>query len=40
MSASTIDTLTPRPLAWNREALPPGPEQEAVIKGITGEMNG
>jgi len=25
-------------IAWNREALPPGPAQEAVIKGITGEI--
>ena len=25
-------------LAWNRDHLPPGPEQDAVIKGITGEM--
>ena len=25
-------------MAWNREALPPGPAQDAVIKGITGEM--
>ena len=25
-------------LAWNRTALPPGPEQDAVIKGITGEV--
>jgi NADH-quinone oxidoreductase subunit B len=26
------------PIAWNRDALEPGPEQEAVVKGITGEM--
>ncbi|MBV9252377.1 MAG: NADH-quinone oxidoreductase subunit B, partial [Acetobacteraceae bacterium] len=25
-------------IAWNREALGPGPEQDAVIKGITGEV--
>ena len=25
-------------LAWNRDHLPPGPEQDAVIKGITGEI--
>ena len=25
-------------IAWNRDALPPGPEQDAVIKGITGEI--
>ena len=25
-------------IAWNRDALPPGPEQDAVIKGITGEL--
>ena len=24
--------------AWNRDALPPGPEQDAVVKGITGEI--
>ena len=30
--------LTINDLAWNREALPPGPEQDAVIKGITGEV--
>ena len=26
------------PVAWNREALAPGPAQEAVIRGITGEI--
>ena len=25
-------------IAWNRDALPPGPEQDAVVKGITGEI--
>src|SRR5258708_27179533 len=25
-------------IAWNRDHLPPGPEQDAVIKGITGEV--
>ena len=25
-------------IAWNRDHLPPGPEQDAVIKGITGEI--
>lgn len=25
-------------IAWNRDMLPPGPEQDAVIKGITGEI--
>ena len=25
-------------IAWNREALSPGPEQDAVVKGITGEI--
>ena len=25
-------------IAWNREALPPGPAQDAVIKGITGPI--
>ncbi len=25
-------------MAWNRDHLPPGPEQDAVIKGITGEI--
>lgn len=23
---------------WNREALPPGPEQDAVVRGITGVL--
>ena len=27
-------------LAWNREHLPAGAEQDAVIKGITGELAG
>ena len=26
------------PIAWNRDALAPGPEQDAVVKGITGEI--
>ena len=26
------------PIAWNRQALPPGQEQDAVIRGITGEI--
>ena len=30
------DTATA--IAWNRDHLPPGPEQDAVIKGITGEI--
>ena len=35
MSQSTlIAGATP----WNREALAPGPEQDAVVKGITGEI--
>lgn len=25
-------------IAWNREMLPPGAEQDAVIKGVTGEI--
>ena len=25
-------------IAWNRDALAPGPEQDAVVKGITGEI--
>jgi NADH-quinone oxidoreductase subunit B len=25
-------------LAWNNDALPPGPAQDAVVKGITGEI--
>ena len=29
---------TPDPIAWNRDALPPGPGQEAVISAITGEI--
>ena len=32
-SASNSDTI-----AWNREHLAPGPAQDAVIKGITGEI--
>jgi NADH-quinone oxidoreductase subunit B len=32
-SASNTDTI-----AWNREHLPPGPAQDAVVKGITGEI--
>ncbi len=31
-------TTTTVPIAWNREELPPGPAQEAVVKGITGEI--
>ena len=27
-----------RGVLWNRDALPPGPEQDAVVKGITGEI--
>ena len=27
-------------LAWNRDQLPQGPAQDAVIKGITGEIAG
>ena len=26
-------------VAWNRPALPPGAEQDAVVKGITGEIS-
>ena len=29
----------PEALAWNRERLPPGPAQDAVVKGITGEID-
>lgn len=25
-------------IMWNREALPPGPEQDAVVRGITGVL--
>jgi len=25
-------------IAWNRDALPPGPDQDAVVRGITGEI--
>lgn len=25
-------------IAWNRDMLPPGPEQDAVIRGVTGEI--
>ena len=28
------------PIAWNKQALAPGPEQDAVIRGITGEARG
>ena len=38
MSATSSTTIGTDNLAWNREALPPGPEQDAVIKGITGEV--
>ena len=39
MSATTIKTDTAAPtIAWNREALQPGAAQDAVIKGITGEV--
>lgn len=45
----TTDIATPPPVRlqgglssaetlWNREMLPPGPEQDAVIKGISGEI--
>ena len=30
----------PLPVAWNREMLPPGPDQEDVIRSITGEIAG
>ena len=36
MSATGLDANA---IAWNREALAPGSEQDAVIKGITGEVN-
>ncbi|MEN0075997.1 MAG: NADH-quinone oxidoreductase subunit B, partial [Paracraurococcus sp.] len=32
-SPGAIDTV-----AWNREHLVPGPAQEAVVRGITGEI--
>ena len=38
---SEADTIAPGiapGIAWNRDALPPGPEQDAVVKGITGEI--
>lgn len=25
-------------LSWNQQGLPPGPEQDAVVKGVTGEI--
>ena len=37
MSTTTADGL-PETIAWNREALAPGPEQDAVVRGITGEI--
>ncbi len=33
-----MSTTNSESVAWNREALPPGPAQDAVIKGITGEI--
>jgi NADH-quinone oxidoreductase subunit B len=33
-----MSTTNSDAMAWNREALPPGPAQDAVIKGITGEI--
>ena len=32
-------TAETTPVAWNREALAPGEAQDAVIKGITGEID-
>jgi NADH-quinone oxidoreductase subunit B len=35
----TTDLATPNtPIAWNRAELVPGPEQDAVVRGITGEI--
>jgi len=34
---SEADTIA-QGIAWNRDALAPGPEQDAVVKGITGEI--
>ncbi len=34
----SVTNATADGLAWNREALGPGAEQDAVIKGITGEI--
>ena len=33
-----MSATSPPAIAWNRVALAPGPEQDAVVKGITGEI--
>ena len=38
MSLATDNEALPA-VAWNREALGPGAEQDAVVKGITGEID-
>ena len=35
-----MSEITETDIAWNRAHLPPGPEQDAVIGGITGEIDG
>ena len=35
-----MSVTTEQDIAWNRAHLPPGPEQDAVIGGITGEIDG
>src|ERR1700749_782079 len=36
IGSSTMSSSTA--VSWNRDGLPPGPEQDAVVKGITGEI--
>ena len=30
--------MSDQAVAWNKDALPPGPGQDAVIHGVTGEI--
>ena len=38
MGVTATDLANGREIAWNREALPPGEAQDAVVRGITGEI--
>jgi NADH-quinone oxidoreductase subunit B len=38
MSVTATDLATGQEIAWNPDALPPGEEQNAVLRGITGEI--
>jgi NADH-quinone oxidoreductase subunit B len=38
MSMSGNPPTPNMPIAWNRAELAPGPEQDAVVRGITGEV--